>query len=124
MTKNEQLVLTVMDGLQDAKRDWRVFKDDAMKAEGANLKGGRKKMNGPRPRKYVLESMDSAQRRVRLAGSEARSEGMWMRTTLASLAENWKLQVCRGRTRFQEVSWKDAFAEFGGAEPAELKGSA
>ena len=53
---------------------------------------------------------------MRLAGSEVRSEGMWMRTTFASLAKNWSLQVCRGRTRFQTLSWQDALAEYGGRD--------
>ena len=43
-----------------------------------------------------------------------------MRTTFASLAENWTLQVHRGRTRFQPLSWKAALEEFGTEEQAEL----
>ena len=121
MTNAEQLALAVINGLQHANQDWRVFKKDAKKTGGGRPKGGRKKKkDGPRARKYVLESIDPSERRVRLAGSEKRSEGMWMRTTFASLAENWTLQVHRGRTRFQPLSWKAALAEFGIHQQAEV----
>ena len=120
MTNEEQLVLTVINGLQEANQDWRVFKKDAKKTESGKPKGVKKKKDGPRPRKYVLESIDPSERRVRFAGSEKRSEGMWMRTTFASLAENWTLQVHRGRTRFQPLSWRAALREFGTEEQAEL----
>jgi len=120
MTNDEQLVLAVINGLQETTQDWRVFKKGAKKPRGGKPKGGKKEKDGARARKYVLESIDPSEQQVRLAGSEKRSEGMWMRTTFASLAKNWTLQVHRGRTRFQTLSWKDALAEFGTDEQAEL----
>jgi len=70
MTNDERMVLAVMDGLERVKRGWRVFKTEG--------KG----------RKYAFESVDLAERRVRLKGSGVYAGRMWMGTTLASLAED------------------------------------
>ena len=43
-----------------------------------------------------------------------------MRPAFASLAKNGTLQVHRGRTRFQTLSWADALSEFGIDEQAGL----
>ena len=51
MTNDEQLVLAVISGLQDANQDWRVFKKDAKKTARGKLKGGKKEKDGTRARK-------------------------------------------------------------------------
>ena len=57
MTNDEQMVLTVINGLQDANQDWRVFKKDAKKTEAREAQK-REKEEGRPPTTGIRAGVD------------------------------------------------------------------